>query len=767
MLEWLQNTPRAGAGSYAQSGPDADPAPTFEPPETPAPVFAIRALKSAIFGTPKEEPETRLLAATQAREGNAREGQRAGTQAHRATAVSQPPEETEALENAAATPATDAFLSPTKPNGILLTPGTGANRRKTVSFGEAVVDNEGKATRRAGQSGVPANCPGKFPSPWTPKSTNPGSTSQRTTLTESLYKARNSKSSLGGSSSLGQREAGNQHVKNTGTQAADTNEDDTIDVKDPKSSSGIFWKAQYEDYQSNANDKMRKIIKYKELAKSYAKKKDAEALDLGKKLREERQKVTIMEQELSKFAGQIVTQQLGENEDGSQDPEAMKELARQTTLALQYKSQVDQFEDALTAARIVPTQDDKKKDTSAPAEQALLETKSQLDDAKKQIARLNRMSVESETLKKDLQSAQRRASTLEREKSRLVSDLTRLKERLDQRERNWTSREENYKAKIAQLEAEKRQSRQRPIESGLRRDLQPDPATKESDLRTQRPSQSAIPNFMDTPGRCSEEPTNMANSRQTTNAHVEHTVPSKLEIPGRTITPSRDDNIRPALVDLSSVRRNDQEFTGQVLHVGSDLTLEPFKNSDIREWSTLGKTTRPQRSTRKTSKSPKASKATIGKTVGRNAGFSGDSILADVNINASYEKLPSRPRNNMATPQRRPINEYVSESTQQDLESLTFDLPSPEPYSENSIQLKQPNRTPVSSKVPGPASQRTDSSLGKRTRRDISTINAQKPQDTASSRIERSLPPERAQAARARLKEKMALRKLESASRLV
>ena len=57
--------------------------------------------------------------------------------------------------------APDPVSSPTK--GILMTPGTAAARRKTVTFGDHVVDNEEK---RPVKSGLPDDCPGKFPSPW-------------------------------------------------------------------------------------------------------------------------------------------------------------------------------------------------------------------------------------------------------------------------------------------------------------------------------------------------------------------------------------------------------------------------------------------------------------------------------------------------------------------------------------------------------------------------------------------------------------------------
>ncbi len=79
----------------------------IEQPDTPAPVFAVRALKTALFGTPAPK-ETRPWDS-----GKGRESQ--------------------LVETASSDP-----KSPNKPVGILLTPGTGTSRRKRVSFNQDV-----------------------------------------------------------------------------------------------------------------------------------------------------------------------------------------------------------------------------------------------------------------------------------------------------------------------------------------------------------------------------------------------------------------------------------------------------------------------------------------------------------------------------------------------------------------------------------------------------------------------------------------------------
>jgi hypothetical protein len=119
-----------------------------ELPETPAPVFAARALKSAIFGAPDPQEDETFY-----------EGE----------------DESEDITTQDTAQGMSRSMSPTKPQGILLTPGTGTTRRKTVSFGNEVVDKpehektRGKISAKKSKSGIPDDCPGKFPSPWVSK----------------------------------------------------------------------------------------------------------------------------------------------------------------------------------------------------------------------------------------------------------------------------------------------------------------------------------------------------------------------------------------------------------------------------------------------------------------------------------------------------------------------------------------------------------------------------------------------------------------------
>ncbi|OAX80921.1 hypothetical protein ACJ72_04743, partial [Emergomyces africanus] len=134
MLGWLAGS---GRGEYTGFADDSN---VQEPPETPAPVFAFRAFKSAFVGTPgpeatDDELTVPIKSLKPAINRKSSDLPIAPKQTNLAPLELQPtlPESDESAQ---------PMASPTK--SILLTPGTAATRRKTVSFGEGVVDNERK-----------------------------------------------------------------------------------------------------------------------------------------------------------------------------------------------------------------------------------------------------------------------------------------------------------------------------------------------------------------------------------------------------------------------------------------------------------------------------------------------------------------------------------------------------------------------------------------------------------------------------------------------
>lgn len=246
----------------------------IEAPETPAPVFAVRAFKHALFGTPKP---TEILAQFDNISAKMAAKEPPTTNGESATA---PNQKLESIKNM--TLPGDAGASPSKPNGILMTPGT-TRRNKTVSFGAGIVDNEGKKVSR---SGLPNSCPGKFPSPWTPKfdldglsdtSTTSTASQKRTKLTQTLHDIRDS----------------SRNSKSIPTSRDDL--DLTLDFMEPRAQSGKYWKQQYETYAANTQRDVKKLLMKQKAAKQFAMQKQQEIVNVSAQLELEQAKSTRLE----------------------------------------------------------------------------------------------------------------------------------------------------------------------------------------------------------------------------------------------------------------------------------------------------------------------------------------------------------------------------------------------------------------------------------------------------------------------------------------
>jgi hypothetical protein len=291
----------------------------LEAPDTPAHQFAVNAFKHALFGTPAAEDADNTSKRT--------ERQAKIDTANAKNIVITPPAEDGPL------------LSPSKqPGGILMTPGTARKGRKTVAFGSHVVDNEGKRGN-IGKSGIPNDCPGKFPSPWTPGTQlklEPGSDKRpHTKLTEALLDARTTTQPKSG-----------QKPK------AKDDSDITIDLGAPRSESGKYWKEQYESYAERSEKEMRKVIAKQQLAKKFAMKKDGEVTDLTTKFEQERKRFRQRERDLeqqNKDLEEKLRQAMADNASATTEIAALKsQMAKvqQSTISMaQDKPPFQIFED--------------------------------------------------------------------------------------------------------------------------------------------------------------------------------------------------------------------------------------------------------------------------------------------------------------------------------------------------------------------------------------------------------------------------------------
>lgn len=282
----------------------------------------------------------------------------------------------------------ESSRTPQRPQGILLTPGTGTTRRKRVSFGQDVKKN--------------AN-PNKEPE-----------SRQRTRLNEALEKA---------SKSVNQRNEAQQDQDNSSDEWEEADDEDycthdiTIDLNEPHSQSGRYWKEEFEKYHEDAKAEMEKLLKYKQLAKSYAKQKDAEAIELAVKLKEEQQKVIEMEKQIAEGASKIVSKR-GDRPDES-NSDLLATLTKQTALAVQYRTRVqeleDQLEEFLREREDEPDSDGRKRRqaTSPRTQKTLLETQRELRRARMQVKEVGDLREQISSLKSQLKAAEKRAAKAE------------------------------------------------------------------------------------------------------------------------------------------------------------------------------------------------------------------------------------------------------------------------------------------------------------------------------------------------------------------
>ena len=343
MLGWMlkrgENAPGQGDDDTTQ----------LEQPDTPAPVFAARAFKTALFGTPTKRPE-----------------------------MSRPTRKNTAVQKS------DVSDTPSKPQSILVTPGTGAAKRKRVSFGNDVSGGS-LATEFA--------------------DTGKG--------TESTL-SKNSPKSMHNSDDEWEEE-----------EEEEMSHDVTLDLNEPHSQSGRYWKAEFLKYHKEARAEMEKLLKYKQLAKSYAQQRDTQAVDLAERLRDEQQKVINMEKRIAENASQIVGKKQGEACGDGNPTDLLDKLGEQTTRANQYRQRVQELESQLEEFLLNRSGGDtpsrSRRFASSPAlsatQKTLTETRKELRHARSQLKQVDSLQEEIYSLKKQLKKTELRLAVSEKEEA--------------------------------------------------------------------------------------------------------------------------------------------------------------------------------------------------------------------------------------------------------------------------------------------------------------------------------------------------------------
>ena len=420
-------------------------------------MFAVRAFKSAIFGTPHPDRiNVRDNTEPAEQKGNVAKVQTA-EKAERSQAngpLNDYPDEP------VATLKVDPLLSPTK--GILLTPGTGATRRKTVSFGDSIAD----AQQNEEQSPSPVeNRDSALHSKRNPEVPKAGLSIQprHSSLTKTLIELSKQKSNKQAALVPSTQETTLQKTPaptfkspiEAQNDDADQIADDTVDLNQPRSRSGQHWKTEYEQYHRRSNLEMKNIIMHGQNVKSYAVKKDCEATGLGEKLKKELAKVASMETKVSKLAGQLKKAHCQGPEGEGEQTRLVAELAQQTALAIRYKQKADRYRKAMLRERRVGGSDGEPQDLQINEETGELSIQeANLPENPAWSAEKDILYAELESLRVSAGKAEDQAAKLEAENGALKQSLARVKGEMMSYESRRQSREERFKRKEAKCKAD-------------------------------------------------------------------------------------------------------------------------------------------------------------------------------------------------------------------------------------------------------------------------------------------------------------------------
>ena len=354
----------------------------------------------------------------------------------------------------------DPLLSPTK--GILLTPGTGATRRKTVSFGDSIADAQQKEEQSPSPVENRDSVLNSKRNQEVPKA-GPSIQPRHSSLTKTLIELSKRKSNKQAASVRSTKETPTQETPNETiaspiegqTDNADQIADNTMDLNQPRSRSGQHWKTEYEQYHRRSNREMKNIIMQGQNVKSYAVKKDSEATGLGEKLKKELAKVASMEKKVSKLAGQLNNAHSQGPEGESEQTKLVTELAQQTALAIRYKQKADRYRKAMLREKRVDGSDGEPEDLRIIEEADELSIKeANLPENSARSAEKDILHAELESLRVSAGKAEDQAAKLEAENSALKQSLARVKGEIMGYESRRQSREERFKRKEAKCKAD-------------------------------------------------------------------------------------------------------------------------------------------------------------------------------------------------------------------------------------------------------------------------------------------------------------------------
>lgn len=325
--------------------------------------------------------------------------------------------------------------TPSRPQGILLEPGTGTMRKKRVSWGQTV----GSDTKQGGPRGAEGS-PGR-------------DTAKRTRNAERVEDSPSKKRDTSGPAT-GPDKADSSDEWEEADDDDLASQDVTVDLNEPHSQSGRYWKGELSKYRDEAKTEMSKLLRYRQMAKSYAQTRDAEAAALAEKLRLEQEKVLKMEKKLAIHACEIAAQGAQQESD-----ETVAKLARQAALAVEYRQRVQELE-----SQLKEREKEKKLEGGIPGRRGrvlasprgqttLLETQRELRRARTQAKEVESLRTQVSALKAELRASERRNRAATAEAPAESSRAQHLRAHLRQAREESARKEEEVALLRRELEA--------------------------------------------------------------------------------------------------------------------------------------------------------------------------------------------------------------------------------------------------------------------------------------------------------------------------
>lgn len=424
-------------------------------PETPAPLFALKAFRRALLGTPVFPQDERYTES-----GTQRSTQNPAKRGLNTTlnAVTEP-EETATHSDKPRDKVVRKTLQPTSPaKGILLTPGTATSRRKTVSFNPTneveredlqnteVLEQQQSPTEKCKQRRVPASHRNRR---------------HQTSLTRTLMKLSTKGSTIETESWQDQKPAAlegmdqdrNTDDENHVTTPSKTNGmlDETHDLIFPQSFSGRHWKGEYEEYLKKSTAEMKKVIQQGQNIKYYALQKDTEAAQLNEKLQEALAKISRLEGKKERLAKELDTVRNSVPQTKDDHARLAVELAQQRALTERFRQLARRRPEIENGKELPPMNDVYPMELPAPNARHI--------ESEGNIKETNFPKLQFQKLQANASQAEAKNQRLEAENIQLKQNLKRVKNemmsyesRRQMREERLKKREERHKATLKQCE---------------------------------------------------------------------------------------------------------------------------------------------------------------------------------------------------------------------------------------------------------------------------------------------------------------------------